>query len=289
MKTPTKVVLIIATISLVGGIVLSVSAYVLAGFDLGRLSSASEYTKSSYMADKGNYQEITVTGISEDISVVRTSAESVEIEYYENDQQTYSIDEKDSSLEITETYEWNFLPFNFNWGGKDTTLVIKVPASFEGSLLLTTVSGNITVHDLGKLESLQIENQSGDISVTGTALAGYIKVTSTSGNLDLSDISSGQAWLFGVSGNINAQRITADSATIESTSGNIEVLGLSASEIGLKTVSGDIEAQVNGSSDDYRIDATTVSGNINVPLGASGSSKYITLASVSGNLKLTFS
>lgn len=272
MKKVTKILLIIATSCLVCGIALTGAAFALVDFDVQRLSTMSSLTQKSYQAEKSDYQEIVFEGLTENISVVESSSSVVEIEYYENESQSYEIVEKGDSLEITEQYETvsRFFNFNFNIKSRERALIIKIPASFEGSLRLSTMSGDMAVQDIAQAKDLDINAQNSRILLENATFTGDIKVSIGSGD-------------------VNAHVISARKFEVDSASGDITMKSFAAEEAVLKTASGDICGQVTGLSDDYKITATSISGDIRVPSGNNAASKNIVMESASGNIELSFS
>jgi DUF4097 and DUF4098 domain-containing protein YvlB len=250
MSKTTKLVLIIATVSLTLGIVVAGSALALVGFDFSRLSTVTNYEQRNYVSTTAGITAIEFDGISDDVRVERANVKTVEVDYWENDRLTYEITSTGGTLRIAANYEWQGELLNFDLGFTDTTVVIRIPADFTGSLTLKTTSGEIKTGDLGTLSALQISTVSGGIRVNST-----------------------------VTGSI----------TLKTTSGDIVFEKLTASNIKLSTVSGEITGTILGAAAGYNIQTSSISGDIRVPQGSAGAAKSLEAHTTSGDIRISFS
>lgn len=171
----------------------------------------------------------------------------------------------------------NLFSFNF----KKEWIEVYIPASYEGALSISTVSGSIDTEDEWKLSAFSGKSTSGNIELEGMS-AETLYVSCVSGNLDIKEI-SGSGDLKTTSGNIDAECIQIKGTlSLATVSGNIQltVPKESSFDFNANSVSGRIRTDFDkglsynknkknasgsyGNGGDNAISAGTVSGNIEI-------------------------
>lgn len=326
MKKATRITLIIATACLALGMVISGIAFAVAGFDVHKLSTSSAYREQNYTSQHDNYTKIRLDGAAENVRVEQATGDKIELQYFENDQRSYVIDDVDGVLAINETYKMLFSVMNFELPGEHS-LTIRVPQVFTGALELSTVSGDIQVVSLKDLSDVKATSASGNVLIEHTTSTRPVEVGSTSGSIRLRGVSaqsiqannmSGSCLLDGVtaeaqlkaesvsglvqlfdatgssvlakssSGDIAGERITASTLNSETVSGSIRVQMSTIDVLSAKTMSGDTSVHLKGRASDYAIAASSLSGDVRAPSGTPGAQKTISLDSTSGDIDLIF-
>jgi len=308
MSKTIKVTLIIATICIISGIILSGIAFAAAGFDFRRFSNGTPAVSTTYVAQSTDCQTITIKGISENYRITQGSGSRIEVIYYEDEQTSFSIEEHGNTLVVTEKYKFVFMLFNFDFNSFQREVVISVPADFTGVIELNTSSGNIRIQGLDDCSSLQVSTKSGNINCDGANVSKNLSLSSLSGNItckrvqadDLSlKATSGDVVCEDVtvkrdlsvdvtSGNITTDRLQAATISLQTRSGDIKVNVLSVTNLTCHATSGNINATVKGNENAYRIAANSVSGRTTVPSGNTNAAGRITLDTVSGDIRLAF-
>lgn len=324
MSKATKVTLIIATVCLALGMVLSGTAVALAGFDVRNLSTNSEYQYQQRSVQAGTVSQIKFSGASEAISIEPGSAETIEVEYYENDRQSYSIEETNGTLKITESINFTLMMWNFDIMS-DHKVVVKVPESFSGSIMLDSASGDVSVSDFQELSEISANSVAGNVviskvnaqqgvvatsgsgdvtlsaigaqTVEATTMSGSCKIDnvtayvrtkfeSTSGDVDFAAIESPTIQAKSMSGDVVGSQLGSKTIAADSTSGSVSLLINSVDILSANTMSGDIDVTVVGVATDYAISTSSTSGSVRAPSGNAGAEKSITLGSTSGDIDL---
>jgi lia operon protein LiaG len=117
-----------------------------------------------------------------------------------------------------------------------------------------------------------------------------IKVSTVSGNLNISKLSIENFNFKSISGNLNADSLSAKFLTVETSSGKVNLNGVEG-KINADTISGEVTAVLKSFNNDLSI--KTVSGEVNLSLPGSSEFKF-KLGSVSGKIvnelgsKITF-
>lgn len=271
MSKAQKATLIVATVLLIGGLGLAFSMLVLADFNLGNLSTTRNWTSTAHeFASESDapHTEIVVRDASESVRIEPSSSDSIEVECWESENKRFGITDEGGVLSVVGTDRP--VPHLFAMDFQNRTTVVRVPASYSGSVSVETASGNIEVVDLQAVKTVSATTASADITVSALPAAETVFASSTSGSI----------WL----GNTDAANI--DARTV---SGRISAEGCSGERISLESTSGGIFAQIAGAEGDYAIETASISGSISTPASTPDASKRISMKTVSGDIELLLS
>ena len=134
-----------------------------------------------------------------------------------------------------------------------------------GTITAGTTSGYMNISDV-KAESVSLSSVSGNIFVRNAELTGTLTLHSTSGEIDLDDVSAGSIEAGTTSGDLELDEVDTQSLAFTSTSGGISGELLHAEEFGgsIHTVSGSVSG-VRPKEDGARtLKIETVSGDIDL-------------------------
>jgi DUF4097 and DUF4098 domain-containing protein YvlB len=271
MSKINKVLLIIGTVCVALGVIVSTTAFALARFDLNAFSTVGPYEQASYVAKSADIENIRFYGVSDDVRVERGAVKTIEIDYWQSKDFSYDISENSSGRTLEMKFKdrpLRFLPSINLTGFVNNGTVITIPNDFKGTLLIDSVSGRITVDAPTSLESLAINTVSGDVNFTCKNL-GKLSVNGVSANLDFS------------CGSIGTAKIDTVSGDTYFTSGAIGSLNFNS-------ISGNLEGTIADTLDNYTIDTDTLSGNMNIPRAQKGGDNNLNLDTVSGDVQIEF-
>ena len=132
-----------------------------------------------------------------------------------------------------------------------------------GSVTASTTSGYMSLSD-AKAENTSLSSVSGNISVRNAEFAGTLTLHSTSGDIDLDDVSAAGIETDTTSGDLHLDEVDTQSLTFTSTSGDIsgELLHIAEFAANVSTVSGDISGVRSGSEGARTLKIETISGDI---------------------------
>lgn len=207
----------------------------------------------------GKVQRISVSYISEDITLYETEGDTVILKEYfnDNDPEVFAqITADDDTISIRSGDRP--LMLNFLRGYVEVYL----PKSFFGVLNLKTVSGKL--HATGRLvlSELAMSNTSGRIQLDG-ATAGNVVLSSISGSIEVGAMEA-LASVSTTSGSINITRAAGD-GTFKSVSGSVNVnYHAVTGDITASSTSGRVRLTVP-SLLSFSLDARSISGRVDVP------------------------
>lgn len=288
MKRKSSIVLVIASITLVLGIVLTGISFIITGgffslnWNFTDPPEVSHYALLDTPWSEKNHDQYAASSAEETVvfdsfTSIEAGVVSANIELIPSNE--YKIEYKLSStekikqcevtadgtlkfkLKSTTGISW----FNFGVGFKDNYLKIYYKSSAEfDDVILSTVSGNITAPNT-TADTFELTSVSGTIS--GNDFIGRKgSFSSTSGNIKLSSLS------------------ISDSISLTTTSGGVEVDKVKgATDISASTVSGEIT--LDDCENVGRVNANTVSDTIVL----NGDFKSADLSSISGDVEVNAS
>jgi len=154
------------------------------------------------------------------------------------------------------------------WGRPDTHVTVSLPAGFRSDLALGTVNGSITAEE---------------------QLAGLMRASTTNGDIRLNNVgATGGAVVSTVNGQIVLGGLTADSITASGVNGQIQLGGIASNNsITLSTTNGSISGTIQGSAQDYTVNAGTVNGSSNLK-SSTGGEKSLSVHTTNGSIDVRF-
>ena len=312
MRTSKKNVIIIAGIMIVAGLIISVGAMAVRGFDFTTMNTVS-FETNTYTIDE-EFSNISINGEECDVILLPSEDESCKVVCYENDKVYHSVEVKDDTLTIErhDNRKW-YEYIGVYWGNME--IEVYLPEKEYKSLYAKNQSGDIVIPEHFSFDSVDIQTTSGCINFTalvkgelftkttsgdayiGKTTPSKLSAQSKSGELTMEDVTvqetitfsatSGDVELSGIKGqSITGETksgvvdfsdvITSDNIRIESSSGDVELYKCDAASLWLQTRSGN----VTGTFLTEKIFLTdTSSGDIEVPHSASGGKCEITTTS----------
>lgn len=268
------------------------------------------------------FDGISVTTGSADVRVLLSESDEVHLECYEqkNIRHTVSVEENALTIKVTDARKWwermdfttdasrvtIYLPYR-EYGaleiqsstgnieiGKDFlfkkiltstgTGDIKCYASVEQELVLTGATGRMLVEDLSA-ESIELSISIGHMSVSSVVCRETLKVTSSEGDIEVTDVLCKRFRSLGASGNLYMENvISVRSTSINRGAGNIELNGCDASGLYVQTSSGNVTGRLL-SEKIFTVD--TKSGKKDVPSSMTGGECNITTDT--GDVQITIS
>jgi len=297
MKNGTKISLIVASILLIAGLVLSFT--ILAVVDPKALEwNTEEFEVKTEIIDVP-FSDIRILTTDADIRLMPATDGVCRVEHPESKYTGYDIVTKDGllAIEYRDTRKWYQFKIDFYVPNRE--VLVYLPQSQYDAVMLHTASGDIAV-DLGaeyrtaKLstasgdvawhakvtQSCDITTASGDILLHDVNSDGSIRLRSTSGKCTVTNLKCEDFDAKTTSGDMVLANITAQKLTGVSTSGELLLSGCLGLEMLLENTSGDIELS---NCDGNDITMTTVSGDIE---GTLVSAKIFESHTTSGDISL---
>ena len=310
----TKKAVIAASIMIVAGIIIVISAFAVNGFrwpnvtvNLAHMTSEPVNYIKKTVDIKDKFSSIEVKSASDvDVAVKKASGDTSYVEYYDCENLTHHVDVSDGVLRITADDSRN-VAFNVSIGlytGAWPSVTVYLAGTEYDDLKIVTSSGDIDMEYYLLVGNIDIEASSGDVTVNGAnsdsltiaTRSGNIKIDSASskdtrisansGDVSLGDVVTDNVDLKTSSGNITSGSIKAKRINGRASSGDVMIRDWDASEINIMTNSGDVSIGI-GSEMKYEYTTKTSSGDVNVPDSVKGADGKCNIETSSGDIDVT--
>jgi DUF4097 and DUF4098 domain-containing protein YvlB len=310
----TKKAVIAASIMIVAGIIIVISAFAVNGFrwpnvtvNLAHMTSEPVNYIKKTVDIKDKFSSIEVKSASDvDVAVKKASGDTSYVEYYDCENLTHHVDVSDGVLRITADDSRN-VAFNVSIGlytGAWPSVTVYLAGTEYDDLKIVTSSGDIDMEYYLLVGNIDIEASSGDVTVNGSnsdsltiaTRSGNIKIDSASskdtrisansGDVSLGDVVTDNVDLKTSSGNITSGSIKAKRINGRASSGDVMIRDCDASEINIMTNSGDVSIGI-GSEMKYEYTTKTSSGDVNVPDSVKGADGKCNIETSSGDIDVT--
>lgn len=310
----TKKAVIAASIMIVAGIIIVISAFAVNGFrwpnvtvNLAHMTSEPVNYIKKTVDIKDKFSSIEIKSASDvDVAVKKASGDTSYVEYYDCENLTHHVDVSDGVLRIIADDSRN-VAFNVSIGlytGAWPSVTVYLAGTEYEDLKIVTSSGDIDMEYYLLVGNIDIEASSGDVTVNGAnsdsltiaTRSGDIKIDSASskdtrisansGDVSLGDVVTDNVDLKTSSGNITSGSIKAKRINGRASSGDMMIRDCDASEINIMTKSGDVSIGI-GSEMKYEYTTKTSSGDVNVPDSVKGADGKCNIETSSGDIDVT--
>nr|WP_319473266.1 DUF4097 family beta strand repeat-containing protein [uncultured Sphaerochaeta sp.] len=240
-----------------------------------------------------------VSTISNDIIIeVDEGARQASISLGKHDNEQLKVSKQGSlvTVSVSPIKRWFIRFFSYN----PSPLMIKLPVEDLGRLEVSSTSGDITLMHPMKTNSTKVSGVSGEVDFLTLRASDNLELRTISGDISGKEASSdGEVTLSSTSGTVEVQQISGAKTNLKTVSSKIEgeVRLPGRSSIEAKTTSGAIELNLR-SSDNLKVTASTVSGSIEfnderqtgneASLQTGEASNLVRLSSVSGEIDLLY-
>lgn len=319
MKKGTIFWIIVATVLLIGGLIMFTTVMSANNWDFGKLST-SEYVENTYTISE-DFSDISINTETADITFKLADDGKCKVECYEDEYAKHTVKVEDNTLNIKVKNEkpwYLYIGVNFN----SPKLTVYLPKAEYGTLFINETTGDVTVPKDFSFKNIDITASTGDMKINATVAdngkihtsTGVISVEdTTAGSLDLSastgeiiitdvvcsgdiitDVSTGRNDLTNVecknlksngsTGEVVLKNVIASGKfTIERSTGSVVFDGSDAKEIFVDTSTGSVTGTLL--TDKVFITDTSV-GSVNVPKTTSGGKCEIYTSTGSINIEI---
>ncbi len=311
MSRSRKVVLVLATVLLVGGSALSLFAFAKAGFSLQNLSTTRDWVSSTRTLPSEAEAPHTALVVHDGYQSIRlepTDDDAFQVEYWTNERRSVSLTDQDGVLTIEGTDEQRdgFVRFEFMSSQRAMT-VVRVPRSFTGSILVETGVGDVEAAGFAGLSSVSLASSSGgvhatridaqDVSLSSSVgnihaadvQAARVSATLESGSITMADVTATETLTSRTSiGDQDLRQVSAPILDVRTSSGAVHAADVAGDDLVFETSVGDIEATVVGAESDYRVEAASSVGDVNVPQGSADADRRVRAHASTGAVSIAF-
>lgn len=284
----TKKAVIIGSVLVGIGVIIGFIGIAIGGFkfpngavDLTTMKALHAERKTVQIADA--FDKIEIAGASSmDVEIRKSKTGNNYVEYYDTDDWTSHVDVKDHVLKFTTDDKGKHKAIVSLGFGKDTAARLYLADAEYKEIAVTTLSGYVTIQDVNA-ETVNVSASSGDLYMKNINVPDSIMATSSSGDMNLVDVTAKQIELGANSGDIEMQDVTAESLRMAASSGDIDLENCDAKGFDITTSSGDVDMEITAGRT-YRFETKTNSGAVDVPDGDADSDYLCKIVTSSGDV-----
>ena len=267
----TKKAVIIGSVLVGIGVIIGFIGIVIGGFkfpngavDLTTMKALHAEKKTVQITDA--FDKIEIAGASSmDVEIRKSKTGRNYVEYYDTDDWTSHVDVKDHVLKFTTDDKGKHKAIVSLGFGKDTVARLYLADAEYKEIAVTTLSGYVTIQDVNA-ETVNVSASSGDLYMKNINAPDSIMATSSSGDMNLVDVTAKQIELGANSGDIDLEHCDAEEFDITTSSGDVdmEITAGRTYRFETKTNSGDVDVPDGDADSDYLCKIVTSSGDVDV-------------------------
>ena len=239
------------------------------------------------MAIDDNISNININSTSADIEVEFTDSVSSEIKMTTQG----SFASTKSFEDIINTFEYSnntaiISTKESSLSFRSFTLKIYIPIQYKNNITINTISGDIDCSNNVSLDSFNLKSTSGDIEIIDVTAKDML-LSVTSGDISIDNCSTENSTLTTISGDIDISTSKLGDTKINTTSGDIDI---SILELGnstdIKSSSGNVYLDIP-STENYKIKYSSLSGDFYGDSSNGTKEKTINVSTTSGDIDVS--
>lgn len=255
MKTAKKISILLAVGLIVGGLAVSLAAFVMMRGDITKMNSMT-FTKNTYTV-KDNFENIHIEAAEADVRFALSETGECYVDCIEGEKIYHTVEVKDDTLTIlrVDNRKW-YEYIGVYWGRMEITL--HLPQTEYEKLYIRTLSGDIEITDQYRFHDAEVYDTSGNIHFSAD-VKNELNAKTVSGILTVRGVKPNRITAGSTSGDVTLFSIAAESLSVNATSGNLFLTDVLCGELTTGNTSGDtVLTNVNAGS----MKSESVSGEI---------------------------
>ena len=289
-RTIKNWLIVAASLILSGGIVFVITMMNL-HWDFTKLSTVKYETNTHELRE--DFSDISIRTSTADIQFLPSEDGACEVICYEAEKRIHSVSVKDGVLTIEEmdTRKWyDYIEF---FSFQTPKITIRLPKNVYGTLTtkqstgdfqlthrialgnvsISTSTGNVLVSDVSA-DEMKVSVSTGHITIRTVTCEEGLSATVSTGKTELADVTCHSFNSYGNTGNISLKNVVASGiCCIERSTGDVSLDGCDAAELSISTDTGHVKGKLL--SEKVFI-ARTDTGRVNVPVTTTGGKCKIT-------------
>lgn len=305
MKTAMKVFLIIGIGLFALGIVITGVGFALAGGDFANILPAVEQTEANQDFDGKDVANLVVDDDYNDIEIVPSSDADIHVTYYEAMAGDYSLLVDGDTLTIQPAHKvwwryigiYNFAPKKMTIAIPDTLTTVNVSAdaasltlsdvTLAGDLNVDTDTGNVKISDV-TTGDIAIQNDTGNVELDNV-IAGDVSADENTGSIKFTDVNCSDIDIDADAGAIALNNVDAQAVKAASDTGEITFDQLAvAKSLELSTDFGSIRGTIDDALTAFTITSSVDMGDNSLPSTYRGGDKILKAEADTGSIDIEF-
>lgn len=207
MSNRTKKWIIIATSLIVLGLILFIAVMMVNQWDFAKLNTV-KYESNTYQINE-DFNNISLKTDTANILFVPSDDGICKVACYEQEKSKHSVSVNDGTLTINLVDVRKWYEHIINISIDEPKITVYLPKDEYAALLVKESTGSIEIPENFKFESIDISASTGGVKCY-SSVAEFIKITTTTGDICVENVSTGSLDLSVTTGNVIANSITCE-------------------------------------------------------------------------------
>ena len=236
MSKAIKIVIVIAVALILAGVVLTLVAFAVTGFDAGKLG-AGNFDTTEY-APEGEITRVEINVRTADVTFLVASDGVARVECYESEKQPHTVALEDGKLSVSAQDERKWYE-KITVFSKSPKVKIWLPAGEYDALALETDTGDVAVPEGLSFREVSIETDTGDVKIAGI-FATSLKIKTDTGDVEIPSLSTGDVGIRTNTGKAIVNDATTTDFAVETDTGKVKLTGVNCAALTIETDTGDV-------------------------------------------------
>lgn len=302
----TQKIYTLSAVFLFAGLIIFFIGFAMMDFNIMNFDTEPAYTSSVYDVDD-ELSGIVISETNADVKFTCSKDNKVHIKYYKNSRRSYDFSKQpDGTLKVSSSLSTDWKQ-NIGISVSTPTLTLMLPSGYKGDIKIDCGFGDILCENV-TAGTLSLENETGDIVITGASFSGNLSVDTELGGIEVYNVTVNRTVkLSADDGGLFAQLLTASDIYADADGGNITLadisydgslfgdvengnLQLSNINVGrgitLISENGDIKGNIGGAVSDFTYNCSAQNGECNLPFYMLGGDKQLNAKSENGDIEI---
>ncbi len=254
--------LAIGIVLMILGVIISLIACALVGFDMTKFDTSIGFFSEEYKITNLN-QDIVINSEIANIAIEKTTGEEIVVEIYsEKDDQIVVNENNKIEINVSDKKIWGI---GYMFGYEEPTVRVYIPETYKGNVEVKSNIASIEVSNV-ELLNLNIESDIGEIILNNVNIDSELNIKSNIGSIEVENTASNTANFESNMGEIKFEALNSNNITIYSDIGKVEGVIKGnimdyARVINTNIGTSNIDSSIDG---DKKLEITTEMGEINI-------------------------
>ena len=235
MTKSLKIIIGIALGLVIAGVVLTLVAFAVVGFDVGRIGAGKFDTKTYPITEP--VERVAITVDTADVTFLVAEDGETRVECFENEKEPHTVAVADGQLTVgvIKHEKW----YNrVSFFSKSPKITVYLPAGKYAALTVETDTGDVTVPETITFGTIRIETDTGDVTLAGGTPA-TVDVETDTGDVAYSSSAPGAVGIKTDTGDVKMISVSCGDLSVKTDTGKVKMTDVSCAALTIKTNTGD--------------------------------------------------
>ena len=253
MRKSLKIIIGIALALVIAGVVLTLVAFAVSGFDVGRIGTGKMKTETYPVTEEVERVEINVQ--TADVTFLVAEDGEARVECYEDEKQPHTVALEDGRLTVNGTDQRKWYE-RISIVSKTPKIKVYLPAGEYAALDLETDTGDVNVPETVTFGTVKIKTDTGDVTLAGGSPA-TVNIETDTGDVVFSSSTPGAVGIETDTGDVKVNGVSCGDLSVDTDTGKVKMTDVSCAALTVETNTGDVVLKNVVGTGDAKIETDT--------------------------------